>query len=190
MVMVMGDSVTPEFTSAGEYIAASTIIVIGITMNAVVFASIASYASQISAEHALHKNRMLSIRRSIKAIGVPRTLARRIQQYYEYCWTRHRDFAAQDLLDEMPAEFQVRTCLAAHQVKLRAFEPFANTNERFLAALATRLRPEVFMPEAFILVAGQVYSEAYFIGRGLVQLTWAGDRPHLTNELFLEVRGA
>ena len=186
LTMVMGESVTPELVNNGEYVASSAVIVIGITMNATVFASIASYASQISAEHALHKNRMISIRRSIGALGVPRVLARRIQHYYEYCWTRHRDFAAQDLLDEMPAEFQVRTCLAAHEAKLRAFEPFANADERFIAALATRLRPEVFMPEAFILVAGQVYSEAYFIARGLVQLTWAGNRPDLANELILD----
>lgn len=92
-MMVMGDSIDPS--TDGEYLFAALIVVIGVTMNATIFASIASYASQISADTALHKNKMNSIQRSIKMLKLPMHLATRIQQYYEYCWTRHRDFSAQ-----------------------------------------------------------------------------------------------
>ena len=46
---------------------------------------------------------MNSIRRSLRSLKLNKGLADRIRNYYEYCWTRHRDFAA-----------QVRVWLGAH----------------------------------------------------------------------------
>jgi len=42
------------------------------------------------------------------------------------------------------------------------------------------------MPEAYILVCGQVYSSAYFIQRGLVQLTWAAMERDTVNTMTVE----
>lgn len=73
-----------------------------------------------------------------------------------------------------------------HEEKLRRFGPFAQADERFVAALTTKLQPEVYMPEAYILVAGQVYSCAYFIARGLVQVTWAAAARDTVNVLTVD----
>lgn len=83
LMMIMGDSIDP--VTHGEYILSSLLVVIGVTMNATVFASIASYASQISADTAVHKNKMSSIQHSLKSLELDKNLSERIQQYYEYC---------------------------------------------------------------------------------------------------------
>ena len=184
LMMVMGDSVDP--TSGVEYLLSSFIVVIGITMNATVFASIASYAAQISSDTAQHKNKMNQLQRSIKTLRLPDGLALRIQQYYEYCWTRHRDFAAQSLLNRLPSVFQRRCTMSAHEEKLRRFAPFAQSDERFIASLTTKLRAEVYMPEAFILVTGQVYTCAYFMQRGWCQVTWPSESRELVNVLTVD----
>ena len=184
LMMVMGDSIEPA--NGGEYLLSSLIVVLGITMNATVFASIASYAAQISSDTAQHKNKMNQIQRSMKILRLPERLAQRIQQYYEYCWTRHRDFAAQTLLESLPTVFQRRCAMAAHEEKLRRFAPFAQSDERFIASLSTKLKPEVYMPEAFILVARQVYTSAYFIERGLCQVTWPSAQRGMVNVLTVD----
>ena len=64
---------------------------------------------------------------------------------------------------------------------LRSFPPLFEAEERFLANLAIFLRPEVYLPEAFILVAGQVRHSMYFIQRGRVQVTWPSETPNYIN---------
>ena len=184
LMMVMGDSIDPS--TGGEYILASLVVVVGITMNATVFASIATYAAQISAATATHKNKMNSIQRSIKSLKLPDGLAARIQQYYEYCWGRHRDFSAQNLLDDLPSVFQRRCAMNTHEEKLRRFGPFSQADDRFIASLTTKLQPEVYMPEAYILVSGQVYSCAYFCARGLCQVTWPAETRDMVNALTVD----
>jgi hypothetical protein len=184
LMIVMGDAIEPA--THGEFILSSLIVIIGVTINATVFASIASYASQISADTAVHKNRMMSIQRSIKSLRLPSALSARIQQYYEYCWIRHRDFSAQDLLDDLPAVFQRRCAFMVHEQKLRRFGPFSNADERFVAALTTKLRPEVYMPEAYVLVSGQVYSCAYFVAGGLAQVSWHAAAKDTVNVLTVD----
>ena len=121
LMMIMGDAASP--TNGIEYILASFIVVLGVTMNATVFASIASYAAQFSAEATMHKNKMGSIRRSLQTLRLPAALENRIHSYYQYCWTRHRDFAAQNLLDDLPAVFQRRCAMHSHEARLRTVGP-------------------------------------------------------------------
>ena len=184
LMMVMGDSIDPA--TGGEYIMASLIVVVGITMNATVFASIATYASQISSDTAAHKIRMKSVQRSLKSLKLDAPLAGRILSYYEYCWTRHRDFSAQALMDQLPLVFQRRCSFAAHEDKLRCFSPFSQADDRFIASLTTKLRPEVYLPEAYIMVAGQVYNCAYFCARGLCRVTWPAEQRDMVNVLTVD----
>ena len=45
----------------------------------------------------------------------------------------------------------------------------------------TKLHPEVYLPEAFILAAGQVWHSIYFIKRGKVEVTWPSETPTFVN---------
>jgi hypothetical protein len=168
LMMVMGDSIVPA--NAEEYLISSLITISGIVANACIFASIASYASQLSAEAVEHKRQMTSLRRSIKALHLAPRLAQRVVRYYEYIFARHRNFSVQRLLDELPEVFQRRCAMSVHEAKLRRFAPFETADQGLISELATKLQPEVYMPEAFILTAGRVYECAYFIDRGLVQV--------------------
>jgi hypothetical protein len=57
---------------------------------------------------------MDSINRSLGSLvhcGMHEGLAERIRHYFEYCWVRHRDFAAQSLVAELPTVFKRRVAL-------------------------------------------------------------------------------
>ena len=59
---------------------------------------------------------MRSISRSLESLvhaGLTRGMASRITHYFEYCWIRHRDFAKEDLITEMPSVFRRRVALQA-----------------------------------------------------------------------------
>lgn len=66
LMMVMGDSVEP--TNSGEFAFASLVVVMGVTVNATIFASIQSYTALLSSESSAHKNKMNSINNSIHSL--------------------------------------------------------------------------------------------------------------------------
>ena len=55
-----------------------------------------------------------------------------------------------------------------------------------MATLATKLKLEVYMPEAYVLVMGQISRSIYFIDRGRVQVTWPADVRDLLNRIVVE----
>ena len=76
--------------------------------------------------------------------------------------------------------------MQVHEAKLRKFPPFCEAGERFVAALATHLKPEIYLPEAYVLVAGQVSHSIYFITRGEVQVTWQADQVNIVNLISVD----
>jgi CRP-like cAMP-binding protein len=88
------------------------------------------------------------------------------------------DFSGEDLVRELPPQLQRAVSLQTHEVKLRRFALFDGLDERFVAELATRLRPEVYLPDEYILVLGQVSHSAYFIERGRVHILWRSAKAH------------
>ena len=66
---------------------------------------------------------------------------------------RHHDFAGHDFVQQLPFQLRKRVAIQVHERKLRQVPLFAEVEGRFLAALATYLIPEVYLPEEYILVA-------------------------------------
>ena len=69
--------------------------------------------------------------------GMGKGLGDRIRHYFEYCWTRHRDFAPQDLVTDLPMVFKRRVCMQVHQSKLRSFPLFKEAEERCVNSRST-----------------------------------------------------
>lgn len=176
LMMVMGDSTSP-ITKLEKWFA-STIVLTGACLNATIFANVASYVAQIGATNAQHKSRIESIVRATRLLKVPEMTAHRIRAYFDYCWLRHMDFAGQNLVNELPQMLRRAVSFQTHERKLRSLGIFAHVDERFLAALATHLRPEVYLPDEFILILGQISSCAYFVERGRVNILWRTDSKH------------
>ena len=101
---------------------------------------------------------------------VDETSQNRISAYFDYCWVRHHDFAGHDFVQQLPFQLRKRVAIQVHERKLRQVPLFAEVEGRFLAALATYLIPEVYLPEEYILVAGMVSRSAYIVDRGRVQV--------------------
>ena len=168
LMMVMGDGVSPQ--TNGEHVFASIISLLGACMNAVIFANVAALVAQMGEAYTRHKLRMDAITEAMRSLRVTSASRQRIRAYFEYCWVRHRDFAANDFFSMLPLQLRKRITVQVHAEKLRTLPLFAEVDGRFLASLSMHLAPEVFLPDEYILVAGLVSSKAYFIERGRVQM--------------------
>ena len=93
-------------------------------------------------------------------------------------WHRHMDFAGHELVRELPIQLRKTICLQVNESMMRRFSIFAESEERFIAALACNLRPEVYLPDEYILTLGQVSHCCYFIERGRVNIIWQTEKKH------------
>ena len=83
LMMVMGDAI--EIANDGELMVASTIVIMGVCINATIFASVTMYVSQLSERAQQHKQRMSWIQHALKRHGGLSEIGLddRILRYYE-----------------------------------------------------------------------------------------------------------
>ena len=74
------------------------------------------------------------------------------------------------MVRSLPSQLRSRTSCMINESKLRTCPLFEKGDRKFIAALATALLPEVYLPAEFIVVAGFVSRAMYFIARGRVQI--------------------
>jgi CRP-like cAMP-binding protein len=168
LLVLMGDGFEP--TSAAETIFAIFVVIIGACVNATIFANVASLVAQITAPFAAHQARVDSIDRAMRQMVLDPKTSRQIRGYYHYRWTRHRDHAGDSFIQSLPYQLRTRTSCLVHEAMIRKCPLYSSCERKFIAALSTRLIPEVYLPAQFIVIAGYVSRAMFFIRRGRVQI--------------------
>ena len=82
------------------------------------------------------------------------------------------------MIHTLPIQLRKFVCLQTHEKRLRASPFFATCQAPFLAAVGMKLTPEVYLPDEYIIVVGEVHTSCYFILRGRVQLIFKSDYRH------------
>ena len=163
----MGDNVDP--TNASEALFSTFVVFVGACVNATIFANVASLVAQLTAETARHQAKMDAIDRAMHVLQLDKATARRIRGYFHYRWTRHRDNAGDNFIESLPYQLRMRTSCMVHEGMLRTCPLFADVEHKFIAALSTRIEPECYLPDQFVVIAGYVSRAMYFIRHGKVQ---------------------
>lgn len=71
---------------------------------------------------------------------------------------------------DLPTYLQTEIAIAAHMDMISSVKWFKEASPEFLGALMTHLKPMVILPGTYIIRAGEVGSEMYFISRGDVSI--------------------
>ena len=166
LMAIMGDNIGP--TDRVEVVFVGFCVFLGACVNAVVFAQVAFLVSQMSAAQAYHQNRMAQVDRALTRVGARRKTADRVRAYYEYRWRCHRDHEVEKFVTTLPAQLRSDVSCLLHWRLIRRCPLFGAADRRLVAAVTTTLRPEVYLPSEFILVAGYLSSCMYFIAKGKV----------------------
>ena len=148
LVMIMGDNT--HLKSDFETIFAIVTGLIGSCANAVIFANVANLTAQLNSNSSRHQQRMDSVAQAMRRLNVEPSTARRIRDYYEYVWVRHKDHQGDAFITSLPRQLRSRTSCMLHEQKLRSCPLFKDCDRKFIAALSTTLVPEVYLPAEFI----------------------------------------
>ena len=172
VLMIMGDNILLH--SDSETVFAIVVGLIGSCVNAIIFANVANLTAQLNSNSALHQRQMDGVAQAMRKLNVETSTARRIQDYYEYVWIRHRNHQGDHFIKSLPAQLRSRTSCMIHEGRMRLCPLFTKCDRKFIAALSTTLYPEVYLPAEFIVVSGFVSRSMYFIARGRVQIIRTG----------------
>ena len=77
---------------------------LGSTINATIFASVASLIAKLTAGSADHRFKMEQMALAMHSLRMPMRTAARIRAYFEYTWLRHRDHAADTFIRDLPPQ--------------------------------------------------------------------------------------
>ena len=73
---------------------------------------------------------------------------------YEYRWRCHRDHETEEFVGTLPAQLRSEVSFLMHWRLIRRCPLFTLLDRNLVAAIATTLQPEVYLPSEFVLVAG------------------------------------
>jgi hypothetical protein len=168
LMMLMGDAI--DFTNNSEGVFAICLVLFGAFVNATIFANVSSLVLNMGQNSARHKNQMDGIGKAMRQLNVPVPVATRVRAYFEYLWTRHRDHAGDAFIMTLPGPLRTRVSILVHGHCLLQCPLFKEVDDRLVSSVAAELRPEVYLPTEFVLVAGAQTDCMYFIQTGKVSL--------------------
>ena len=131
LMALMGDDIAP--VTRGEIAYASVATLLGVCMNAIIFASVVAYVLHSGAQWAEHAQKTAAVSRAMRLLGIDGAAARRIRAHHTYCWARHRNFEGHRLLGStslLPACVRMAARLRVHEQALRAFPLFTRLDDQ------------------------------------------------------------
>lgn len=98
------------------------------------------------------------------------SLRDRILSYYSYLWDKKRGADEGVILQYLPFNLRNEVIFFRNSEILEKVPLFKGCDPGFISSVSMLLKPQVFPPEDFIIVAGETGQEMYFINKGSVEV--------------------
>jgi len=106
--------------------------------------------------------------------AVPLDLRMRIRRAHEFKWAAGKYAAEAEVLEMLGSDLKVEVALHLARDVIEEVPFLRKAEPGFVAALAIRLRSEIFLPGALIVRRGDVPDAMYFVKTGLVRVSVRG----------------
>lgn len=145
-------------------------ILIGALVFGLIVGKMSELAQSMNEHVAIVKAKHSQVDQFLKFRKMPRHLRIRTREYYEYL-AKHKSFIDETgLLSDMSPPLRRAILREINKDTVKAVPLFNFLSIGFQNAIVTKLRPTSVMPEEYILCAGDVVTELYFVRTGTVQV--------------------
>ena len=144
-------------------------VIFGVLFYAVVIGSLSSAIHNMDIQGAQQRQKMDALNAFLRRQQVPRVLARRIRDYYEYIWVSHqKDGGDGGVLKDLPAPMKMRLKVAQNHARIRKIPVFADVPQECVLALIERLHSTIAVPGEYVVNCGDKSKAMYIIEHGKV----------------------
>ena len=167
-------------TTVVEYIVTCAVMFFGLMLNAYVISSLSQAMAAMNAKAEFTGKQMESIKSYLTIKQVPKALKGRIMEYYHYLFGSNMALENLDLFRQLPPALVMQLNLATNRRLAMNCAFFHKVSNESLVELLGHFTAVVFIPSQQIARQGTLLHAAYFISRGIVQVSTHDSPTHST----------
>jgi len=147
----------------------------GAAMYGLIIGSIAGLLANIDVAKRRYREKMEQINAFLKYRSIPDSLKRKINSYYAYLWETRKGYEETEFLHDLPAALKESVALHLNKEIIERVPLFEQANENLIRDIILALQPVVFTPNDYIVRAGEIGRDMYFISKGSVAVLSADE---------------
>jgi len=146
---------------------------IGAGMYGLIIGNIANLIANIDVAKAQYREKMEKLNTFLRYRDIPQDLSRKINSYFEYLWQTRRGYNESSVLAELPSSLKTWVSLFLNKDIIEKVPIFEGASDEFIKETIMNLVPVVFTPGDYIVTAGEVGYDMFFISKGSVDVVSA-----------------
>ena len=146
---------------------------IGAGMYGLIIGNIANLIANIDIAKAQHLEKMEKLNTFLRYRDIPQDLSRKINSYFEYLWQTRRGYNESSVLAELPSSLKTWVSLFLNKDIIEKVPIFEGASDEFIKETIMNLVPVVYTPGDYIVTAGEVGYDMFFISKGSVDVVSA-----------------
>ncbi|MBT3272560.1 MAG: cyclic nucleotide-binding domain-containing protein [Spirochaetales bacterium] len=150
--------------------------ILGAGMYGLVIGNIANLIANIDVAKTQYKEKLDKINTFLKYRNIPYNLQNKINNYYNYLWESRRGYDESSVLGDLPDPLKESVSLFLNKDIIEKVPIFEAASEDLIKDVIMNMEPVVFTPGDYIVRAGEVGFDMYFISRGRVDVVSADEK--------------
>lgn len=173
-----GDITPLSISNTGPAIMMFTILIqlIGAGMYGFIIGNISNLIANMDIAKSQHTEKVERINTFLKYKNIPIELQKRVNNYYDYLWESRRGYNEHQVLSELPLALKTKVALQINRDIIEKVPLFKGATPAFLKDIILKLEPVIFTPDDYIIIAGEIGSEMFFVSKGSVDVLSADER--------------
>jgi len=143
---------------------------LGAGMYGFIIGNISNIIANMDIAKSQHSEKVERINTFLKYKNIPTNIQKRVNNYYDYLWESRRGYNEAQVIHELPISLKTIVSLQINREIIEKVPLFAGASKPFLKEIILNLEPVVFTPGDYIIRAGEIGYEMYFISRGSVEV--------------------
>jgi len=152
------------------------ITLMGVGVFGYVIGSMASLLANIDPARVRHQEAVEKVKAFMKYRQIPFGLQARVLDYYEYLWEKRLGYDESLAISALPPSLKTEVSLFLNREIIQKVPLFRTASEEFIRAIALEMQPVIFLPGDYIVRAGDLGEEMYFISQGAVEIVSADEK--------------
>jgi CRP-like cAMP-binding protein len=167
--------ISPDLAVKGQVIFTIITQLLGAGMYGFIIGNISNLIANMDIAKSAHKEKVERINTFLKYKNIPVQLHRRVNNYYDYLWESRRGYNESHVIEELPLSLKTQITIQMNRDLIKKVPLFKGAPESFLKEVILNLEPVIFTPGDYIMKAGELGYEMYFISSGRVDVLSADE---------------
>ncbi len=148
----------------------------GAAMYGLVIGNIAGLIANIDVAKSQYREKLDKINSFLKYRNIPDHLMRKINNYYSYLWDTRKGYDELEFLHDLPVALKESVALHLNKEIIERVPLFEKADASLIRDIILQLEPVVFTPGDYVVRAGELGRDMFFISKGSVLVLSADEK--------------